>query len=240
LIITVRMPYWRAREPIAGTLPCSVLDISQIHMPFEANGLLFGTGIVAGPVGQGLALALVVGLVVPAAGVTAAALAVCAAAVAAGGASAAAGGGEAGGGGTGTLDVDGVVVCVVTAGVVVVVGTAGVVTVTVPPTGFVPPSAVGEQNGVATVVPACEVVELDVGVVVGLVLDTGAVGADAPPIPLPPSPGTPPATAVAERGPRIAIATVLVASNRVKLVRGGRLSPVPRSGGSGVPRLNER
>jgi hypothetical protein len=202
-------------------------------MPFEANGLRFGTGIVAGPVGQELPLALVVELVVPAAGVTDAALAVCAAAVPAAGASAAAGGGDAGGG-TGRLDVDGVV-----AAGVVVVEMVGVVTVTVGPTGFVAPSAMGEQKGVATVVPACDVPLLDVGVVVALVLETGTPGAGEVPIPLPPSPGTPPATAASDTGPSIAIATVLVASNRVNLVSGARRRSVPRSGGSGVPRLNE-
>lgn len=130
-------------------------------------------------------------------------------------------------------------------GTVVVAGvvTAGVVTVTTPE--FVPPELVApspgtvlEQNGTPALgaVVADEVVlVLDTGSAVALVVDV--VDGDATPSPLPPSPGTP-ATAVAERGPMIAIAMALVASNRINLVRGGCWrGSVPRSGGSGIPRF---
>ena len=141
----------------------------------------------------------------------------------------------------------------VTAGVVVVTeGTAGVVTVTVEGAvapGVVPaepvvPSdgAVLEQNGTPALgaVVAVEVVlVLDTGSVVALVLgDAGVVAKAEPPSPLPPSPGVPEAAAIADTGPRTAIATAPIDSSSVNLARGGCWHvPVRRSGGSGIPRF---
>ena len=204
-----------------------MLPISQIHMPFEAKGLVLGTAIACGPVRHGFVVAVAV-FVVPIAAV----VRFVAATVAVGG--------------------PGVVVVVTGAsGVVggtVLVGvvTEGVVTVTTPdvvPPEPVPPSdgAVPEQNGtpvLGLVVAVGVVFVLDTGSAVVLVPDVGAVAGVVAPSPLPPSPGTPAATAIAERGPRIANAIALVASNRVNLIRGGcRRIPVPRSGGSGIPRF---
>lgn len=134
---------------------------------------------------------------------------------------------------------------------VVTEGTAGVVTVTV--VGAVAPDvvpaepvlpsdgAVLEQNGTPTLgaVVALEVVlVLDTGGVVALVFDdAGVVAKDEPPSPLPPSPGVPDAAAIADTGPRIAIATAPIASRSGNLVRGRRHLPVSRSGGSGIPRF---
>jgi hypothetical protein len=194
-------------------------------MPLEAKGLVFGTAIACGPVGHGFVVAV---SVVP----TAAVVRFVAATVAVGG--------------------RGVVVVVagasgVVAGTVVVgVVTEGVVTVTTPevaPPEPVPPSdgAVLEQNGIPVLGPvvAVDVVfVLETGSPVVFVGVAGAVEGAEPPSPLPPSPGTPAATAITERGPSTANAIALVASSRVNLIRGGcRRIPVPRSGGSGIPRF---